>query len=305
MMKIKTSEKEKQLDSCSNKLLSLLIIVTFILSAILILSIQVQAQQEGCCIDGIPGNACAQSVTKEQCGTGRFVTGPPFDCSNVQECKPATCIPHEKSEACQRNKQAAVCSQEGGVPDYRTLEDIAQCKPGCCVIANGVKAEVLQQRQCEQLTKDLGYQNNMMQFLEGITSQVECKKQGSPYDLGCCVLGGGDCKYGPRQECNGLNGNFVPLQGDQRCKDVTACALTTHSYEDCGTLAGTETDVYWFDSQGNQEDKSKSCGYPEAMCTKDAITGKALCKNTRCSVSGTAQEMSSGPIKSKSENNHT
>ena len=282
-----------------NKIFTLLAMILTISILFILLSIQVQAQgQEGCCLDtggGAGGIASKQCVTttQEQC-LGRFYTGPPYDCSNIPDCKPGTCIPHKKSEACMRNKPIAECQAIGGVPDTRKLEDVAQCKPGCCIIANGVKAEVLQFRQCEQLTKDLGYQNSMMQFKEGIISQRECKKQGSPYDLGCCVLGGGDCKYGPRQECNGLNGNFVPLQGDQRCKDVTACALTTHSYKDCGTLAGTETDIYWFDSQGNQEDRIEpegSCKYPEAMCTRDAITGKAECKNTRCEVKGTAQEM--------------
>ncbi len=266
----------------------------FLVIILLIITIQaIQAQeQKGCCLDTGKGQQCV-STTRAEC-LGRFFTGPPFDCSNVAECKAQTCIPKQKDEACMRNKAAAECLAMGGVPDAKPLEEIAQCKPGCCIIAKGVKAEVLQYRQCENLTKTLGYDLEMMEFKEGITSQIECKKVGSPSDLGCCVVGDGDCKYGAREQCG--EGSFVPLAGGLFCRDVTSCALTTHFYSDCGTLPGTETDIYFFDSQGNQEELKASCRYPEAICSKDA-EGRVSCKDTKCDVNGQAQEMSSTPPK--------
>ncbi|MCX6741577.1 MAG: hypothetical protein NTX24_00150 [Candidatus Pacearchaeota archaeon] len=251
------------------------------------------AEQEGCCLDTGLGQQCV-TTARDEC-PGRFFTGPPYDCSNIQDCKAGTCIPKEKAEACIRNKASAECIALGGVPDSRQLEDIPQCVPGCCVIANGVKAEVLQFKQCENLTQALGYSLDMMEFHEGIISQVECKKVGSPSDLGCCVMNGGNCKYGARSEC-GTEGSFVPLAGGMFCRDVAQCALTKHSYYDCGKIPGSETDVYWYDSNGNQEEVKDSCGYPEKLCTKTA-TQKAYCKTTTCTFSGTSQKMSSTPPK--------
>lgn len=271
-------------------------IIAIVLTTFIILLTEVRAQgQQGCCLDTGTGKTCV-TTSKDQC-QGRFYTGPPYDCSNIADCKPGTCIPTNQNEPCLRNKPIAECQMLGGVPDTRALEEITQCKIGCCILAKGVKAEVLQQRQCQALAKTLGYNTSMIDFKDGITSQVECKKQGSPSDLGCCVLGGGDCKYGPRASCTTLNGNFIPLAGDQFCSNIAQCALTAHDHADCGTLPGTEQDIYNFDSQGNQENLNISCNYPLSLCTKDSITGKPYCKSTTCSVSGTAQVMSSNPPK--------
>lgn len=250
-------------------------------------------EQEGCCLDTGKGQQCV-TTARDEC-LGRFFTGPPYDCSNIPDCKAGTCIPKDKSEACIRNKAASECLALGGVPDARQLEEIPQCKPGCCVISKGVKAEVLQYKQCENLTLSLGYSADQMEFHEGITSQIECKKVGSPSDLGCCVMAGGNCKYGARSEC-GTEGSFVPLAGGLFCRDVAQCALTKHAYYDCGKIPGTETDVYWYDSNGNQEDIRESCGYPEKLCTK-TTTEKPYCKTTTCTFTGTAQKMSSTPPK--------
>lgn len=253
------------------------------------------AEQEGCCLDTGKGQQCVRT-TREEC-EGRFITGPPYDCANVDECKAQTCIPKPKDLACLRNKQVAECLANDGVPDAKQLEEIPQCRPGCCIIAKGVKAEVLQYRQCENLTLSLGYALEDIEFLDAVTSQIECKKQGSPSDLGCCTLGDGECKYGPRADCP--EGTFVPLAGGLFCKDVSQCALTSHSYFDCGKLPGTETNIYWFDSQGNQEELYDNpstsgidgqCDYPEGLCKKTKTT--AYCEDTTCSVEGKRQEMS-------------
>jgi hypothetical protein len=303
-MKIKKEIRKKTI----SLFLMILVVTTTISFSISLSSSQVKAaEQEGCCLDTGKGQQCV-TTSRTEC-PGRFYTGPPFDCSNINECQPGTCIPLEKSEPCLRNKPAADCLAMGGVPDSKTLEEIPQCKPGCCIIARGLKAEVLQFRQCENLTRALGYNVDMMDFREGIISQIECKKAGSPSDLGCCVVGGGSCKYGARANCS--EGNFVPLQGGLFCRDVSQCALTTHNYADCGKIPGTETDIYWYDSQGNQEEiydvantseVDGNCNYPENFCTK-SISGAVECKTTSCKIEGSkdAQKMSDNPPKVESE----
>jgi hypothetical protein len=272
--KMRCEKKEKKIFS---KIFLILIVLTFV-TLIIISFPQVKAvEQEGCCLD--TGSQQCVTTTRQECSS-RFFTGPPYDCSNVPECKPGTCIPKEKGMPCLRNKQLAECLAIDGVPDIKQLEEIPQCKPGCCIIAKGLKAEVLQYRQCEDLATTLGFKISDIEFKDSITNQVECKKEGSPSDLGCCVLGSGSCTYGLRADCQA---NFIPLAGDMFCRDVSSCALTTHYDTDCGKLVGTETDIYWYDSQGNQEDVFQSCEYPTALCTKNSV-GKAECKPTSCNL---------------------
>jgi hypothetical protein len=259
----------------------IIILFSFVILALFSFSFIQAAEQEGCCLD--TGSTQCVKTLQTQCA-GRFYTGPPYDCSNIPECKPGTCIPKEKDQPCLRNKQLAECTVLGGVPDPRPLEEIEQCKPGCCVIAGGLKAEILQYRQCENLSRLLGFGLDKIQFLTNVTSEIECKKQGSTADLGCCVLGGGQCSYGVRSSC--AEGRFVPLQGGLACKDVNDCALTTENYFDCGKLPGSETNIYWFDSQGNQEKLKQDCDYPDKICQK-GVSGKAECKSTVCNINKT------------------
>jgi hypothetical protein len=274
-----------------NKTKFILTAIFMIISVACIVSLVQAAEQEGCCLD--TGSTQCVKTARDEC-TGRFYTGPPYDCSNVPDCKPGTCIPKQADQPCLRNKQIAECLALGGVPDTRPLEQIEQCKPGCCIVAGGLKAEVLQYRQCENLTRMLGFSPEKMQFIDNITSEIECKKQGSPADLGCCVLGGGKCSYGLRSSC--ADGRFVPLQGGLYCTDINDCALTTENYYDCGKLPGTETNVYWFDSQGNQEKIKEECDYPDMMCQK-TTSGKAVCVPTKCKINKTkgSQEMTGNP----------
>ena len=274
----------------------LLLITSLLLVMSLIFVVQA-AEQQGCCLDTGKGQQCVET-TKTDCA-GKFYTGPPYDCSNVAECKIGTCIPKQPDQPCLRNKQLAECLALGGVPDSRQIEDIEQCKSGCCIVADGLKAEILQERQCENLTKMLGFAEDKMQFLDNITSETDCKQQGAPADLGCCVLGGGKCSYGLRGSC--LEGKFVPLQGGLYCKDVNECALTTEDHSDCGKFPGTETNVYWFDSQGNQEVIKDQCDYPNSLCEK-TTAGKAECKSTRCTVKGSSEEMVNGSEPKVKEN---
>lgn len=246
------------------------------------------AEQEGCCLDtGV--NQCVPT-TKTQC-PGKFYTGYPFDCSNVPECTPKTCIPNETSQACIRSKTVAECNAIHGTALSEDLETIEQCQTGCCIIAKGMKAEVLQKRQCQQLSLDLTKSLDEMQFLPDIKSQVECKKAGSPTDIVCCVLGGGNCKYGYREECTNESGKAIPLQGGEYCRDVKECAVTSQAKQGCGTRTGTEFNIYWFDSQGNQEEPVADCGYPEKICKIDAKNQSPYCADTMCYFDNLEQQV--------------
>jgi hypothetical protein len=187
-------------------------------------------------------------------------------------------------------KMKAECDEVRGFWTSKAIEEITVCQEGCCGIAEGVKAEVLQQKECEELAISLGYTKDDIEFDTGITRQDECFKKYATQDRGCCVLGGGQCEYGIRESCTTLGGNFIPLAGNKFCRDVTQCAATSHSYYSCGLLPGTEFDIYWYDSQGSQEEIKEDCDYPEGLCTEEE-TGEVYCKSTTCRVQGTAQKI--------------
>ncbi|MCS7134594.1 MAG: hypothetical protein NZ889_01915, partial [Candidatus Pacearchaeota archaeon] len=91
-------------------------IILFFVVFFLLLFVGVKAQeQQGCCLNtgSAFGNKQCVTTSREQC-EGRFFTGPPYDCSNIPECRPGTCIPKQKKEPCLRNKHAAECYSLGG-----------------------------------------------------------------------------------------------------------------------------------------------------------------------------------------------
>jgi|GEM_PF-2902660 len=259
--------------------------------------------QAGCCEITNTDQPCQETVY-DSCKSG-FHSGQA--CSQVAQCKPQTCIYPEGP--CMAQKTAAECRAEGGTPDSNSIENIEICKKGCCGIAEGIIAEVMQKKECIALANSPAYKGLPYEFDPSIVRQDECFIKYDTTAKGCCVLGGGQCLYGIRSECSSQGGNFVPLNDPTKfCSDVTACAVTPHATCDCGKLPGTEFDIYWYDSQGNQEemvgsldkqgckmikgdDKNKgNCNYPQAICTKDK-TEQVYCKSTTCTVKGTSQEL--------------
>jgi len=291
----------------------LIISVTFSISLSLS-SPQAKAaeSQTGCCIKTKTGQSCVNGATSDICDNPaiNFKTSLTGDCSNVAECKPGVCVPLDKGSACMSNIEKTPCETNYVAKWFSgDISSRAECQKGCCIIAEGVKAEVVQQRQCEELTKDLGYAADNMKFDTSITRQIDCAKAGSPKDLSCCVLSGGSCKYETRDACTSENGNFMEGGGmaGVLCSVVDACTSAGHAKTGCGTLPGTEMNVYWFDSQGNQEDIKESCNYPENICSKKNETS-AECISTRCKIEGAlgSQNISGGlPAKVVDSNGKT
>ncbi len=261
------------------------------------------AEQTGCCIETKSGRTCVNDTTASECLPNKFRTyaGNIKDCSIVapEDCSPQTCIPKELSEPCLRSKTAAECIALDGTPVPDEMDSIPACTKGCCIINKGEVADVMQNRTCQYKLNLTGYDETKMQFLPDVISQTECKELGAPTDIVCCVLGGGSCKYGFREECTTLNGRAVPLQGGQYCRDVRDCAITKHSKKDCGKRTGTEFDIYWYDSQGNQEELFEGCNYQEAFCRINQMTRQPECVTTTCSLPSniTHQKMTASPPK--------
>lgn len=283
----------KHKNKTTNRIIALFTIIlvvsmTFTISFTLSFSLNSQTvkadEQFGCCELTKTGLLC-QETTRGNCQSG-FKSGQA--CSQVTNCKPGTCVPDEGR--CMPQKTRQECENINGFWANTPMESIALCQEGCCGINGGIKAEVLQKKECEELAIRLGYNKEDIEFDTSITSQTECFKKYATQDRGCCVLGGGQCEYGIRESCTSLGGDFIPLTGNKYCNEVKDCAAKTHAYYDCGKLPGTEFDIYWFDSQGSQEDPYEECNYPNKICTKYE-SGEVECKSTSCEVTGKAQEI--------------
>lgn len=266
-------------------------------------------EQSGCCEKTKTGLLCTET-TRDFCAVS-FHSGQA--CSKISQCKPQTCI--FPDGPCMAQKTVAECKAAGGTPDSNPIESIAVCQKGCCGIAKGIVAKITQRKECTELALLLGYRKEDTEFDNAITSQTECFIKYDTTSKGCCVLGGGQCLYGVRSECSSQGGNFVPLNDPTKfCRDVTGCAVTHHKYCSCGKLPNTEFDIYWFDSQGNQEeqvgsldsekcnniDKDKhkfkeqtnngNCDYPSGICMQEE-NEQVYCKDTSCTINGVAQKI--------------
>ncbi len=278
------------MEKTTNKLIAifisiLIVSMTFTISFSLSSQVVKADEQFGCC-ELTKTQLICQETERGNCQDG-FHSGQA--CSQIGNCKPGTCVPPEGR--CMAQKMKEECDAIQGFWSSTPMENIQVCQEGCCGIAKGIKSEVLQRKECTELAIDLGYDpDEDVEFDTSITSQTECFKKYATQDRGCCVLGGGQCEYGIRESCTTLGGNFIPLAGNKYCNAVTHCAVTKHEYYDCGKLPGTEFDIYWFDSQGSQEDIYEECNYPTKICTKYE-TGEVECKSTKCHIQGTAQEI--------------
>jgi hypothetical protein len=286
----------KKINKTINRIIAIFISVlivsmTFTISFSLSSTTVKADEQVGCC-ELTRTQLICQETERGNCQSG-FHSGQA--CSQINTCKPGTCVPPKGR--CMAQKMKAECDAILGFWVIEQMENIQVCQKGCCGIAEGIKAEVLQRKECNELALELGYDpEEDVEFDTSITRQDECFKKYATQDRGCCVLGGGQCEYGIREQCTQLAGNFVPLAGNRYCKDVQQCAATPHAYYDCGELPGTEFDIYWYDSQGSQEEVYDDCNYPNALCTKDK-TGQVECKSTTCFITGRAQKMSDNPPK--------
>lgn len=283
---------------------------------------QVQAQEQWVCC--VKDGRCEDDALRSECIAK---DGTPYSkaCSAILECAVGACIPritqlgiHEVlTSSCQYNKHRAECEAmngawSAGIP--------ALCEKGCCQIPNTIIGRVcmnLPLYVCKEVSRRDG---GVYEFKEG-TSSDECYDICGAEKLGCCVIGGGECSYGIRGECEGTfyEGLYCYQVGSPQC------VVEHHAYEACCsplTVRGGEIKraICSFDSAGNQEETLRECPYPEAkceICNKEACLdwnkstvdfGKPYCKDRSCYLEEEAlgsqelEEITSNRVKFKKIN---
>lgn len=255
-----------------------------------------EAVEWGCCLK-YQNKYCTDDVTRDVC-EGMFFTGK--DCTDIPECKEVLCRPDNLRNlslsevmvtACQVNKHQFACRYEnkGAVAN----EEV--CALGCCMIPGqqiGRVCQTLPKFVCQELARRDG---GNYTFEAGLTSN-ECYLKCAADKLGCCVTGGGDCKYGSRGECSSetfYEGLFCYEVGPPQC--VTEHNASTGCCSSAVVGGGEiKRAICMFDTQGNQEETLRECPYPESKCEicneetcedydKTTVTfGKPYCKDRSC-----------------------
>ncbi|MBS3172219.1 hypothetical protein J4438_01390 [Candidatus Woesearchaeota archaeon] len=257
---------------------------------IIIISSNVNALPS-CCLKTNDNQFCIDDALN--CASGQSISG---SCDDLQitQCNKGTCVP--SNGVCLSDYRKEQCTSQGGIFFSEPKEQVSECKIGCCKETS--TCGVVQKTQCSG------------EFDASITDSATCDSSCAPNELGCCVSST-NCEFGKRIECT--DGTF---EAGKQCNQNQFCnaKFPTHKYTACGDnnlIANSELDVYWYDSNGNMEEKvgtkdSKGvvwkvdgkdmdgeCKYPDEKCFDPDEKGgreNAYCKSTACIIEGQCPE---------------
>lgn len=237
-----------------------------------------------CCEKTVDGASCV-NTDESQCAPGSRSS--PTSCETTSYCKLGTC--YDSGEGiCMENTPQSVCSDNGGLWDARSANEVPQCQLGCCII--GDQASFVPLVRCKKLSSFFGMENN---YRTDINSEVACIAAAQSQDKGACVFEKDFeriCEFTTRSDCgasDNVEGINETSSGKTFYKDMLCSA------EELGTACARQTsttcngeDVYWTDSCGNLEnayssDKSKSWNNGRVL-EADAVCDPNSDANTDC-----------------------
>jgi len=164
-------------------------------------------------------------------------------CESTTYCSTGTCV-NTLTGDCSLGPEATCDSTQGGFFYNQPIDEVAECKIGCCLLGDGaVPAERV---MCDTLGKEWGV---TAIFRQDIQDEITCISLASPEAKGACVFEtdlGRDCNTITRGECQDSTGEFhegflctAPDLG-------TICAMTEKT-----TCVEGRNEVYFIDSCGN------------------------------------------------------
>ncbi len=260
--------------------------IFLIVSATLIFGVPAVAQEsQVCCEETNGGDFCvytSQDTQENSCKPGALQA--PTSCSYTSFCKPGTCIDLD-SGFCYPNMGEAQCV--GAFTNKKfvsenNLDNIAECKLGCCVI--GTQAQMLTKNRCKSEAEGYGL---TLDFREDITDEQVCIDLSRSSAKGCCVTEDGKATYTTKNNCD------VPtIPNEQGFYEEKFCSQLP--FTDCtsgkdlnpprtGCLP-TEDHVFYFDSCGNREEVASPCNYLDgSLCGDLEGDGTYECEKIDCS----------------------
>ncbi len=214
------------------------------------------------CCEKLKSNGlwCQPAANKEQCDSGYSFTNTKT-CDEVPECH-GTCV-NENTGECSENTRKAQCELSGGKWHEEPLDEIDQCKEGCCIM--GEDAYFINPTECGYLFRKYDVQGL---FDSSVTSRESCAEMRSNIKTGACVISTLsekactietelDCSVNKIQELAEKLKN-PSLNQDIKIKfyDGYLCTASINGVKisDCATSENTEcknSKVYYKDTCGN------------------------------------------------------
>ncbi len=236
-----------------------------------------------CCEKTISGAFCLNGAESTCDKTGKIV---PTSCESTSFCKLGTCY-DSKEGLCLENVPQRVCQTNGGTWSDKKANELAQCKLGCCILAD--QASFVTMTRCKSLSTFYGIK---IDFRTSITSETACVAAANSQDEGACVsfeAGVKTCKFTTRQQCGGTTTTSSEILNASALDDLSGkyfykgllCSAEELGVPNCARQASTqcyEGKTYWFDSLGNRENVYSNQGNlswnkgrvtnPDTICAK-------------------------------------
>jgi len=200
------------------------------------------------CVKAKDGSIC-QMWPASECNDKCEEACIPSDRSSVAECKPGTCFdPVEGS--CQAGSPKVNCEENQGVWIDDPLENVAQCREGCCVL--GDQTSFVTQRQCLRQGNVLGVDE---EFKPEIRTELSCLVLARSQEEGACVtevrvdgLPQTHCNFVTKKQCLESLGDF---HSGWLCSNPELNTICVR--QATAQCINGKDEVFWFDSCGNKE----------------------------------------------------
>lgn len=254
---------------------------------------QIGTVSAACCLD-----TCQDVEFSSECSGNSA----PADCDQTGSCVIGTCV-DEENGICSAGSPKSFCEDDGGVWYSEKINNVGDCKLGCCTLDNGASKQFLRKIKC---INEEGVFNPSV-------SEAECRIY--TQDMGACVSDEGNCKFTTEKDCEtNLNGDFhlgilCSSSGlETNCERpasqgeiVTVCHEDKVYFTDsCGNLANIydssrwNNENYWNvvqDPTCTGTVGSRNCGncdISESVCASSSDAGinptygNNVCKDLKC-----------------------
>jgi len=244
---------------------ALLVAISFIFLVGTVFAESVLSTSSVCCEKTKSGAFCLNGAESTCDVSGRVV---PTSCESTSFCKLGTCY-DSKEGLCLENVPQRVCQANGGTWSEKDANQIAQCKLGCCILAD--QASFVTMTRCKSLSTFYGMK---IDFRSTITSEASCVAAANSQDEGACVYfeaGVKTCKFTTRQQCGGVTTTSSEVLNASEIEDLAGkyfykgllCSAEELGVPNAARQASTKCyggKVYWYDSLGNKENVYSSNG---------------------------------------------
>jgi hypothetical protein len=269
------------------------------------------------CCEKTTSKAWCQNVNEESKCDDDYRSVSTF-CASTSYCQIGTCV-NQKEGTCSRSTQV-VCENNKGFWSNKLMEELPQCKAGCCFI--GSSTAFVTEVTCNSFPSKYKVDVGDVSFDAKINDELSCLEKANPDVEGACVYTEGfvkKCTRTTKSECqtNAKNSALseVEFHEDYLCSAQslgTGCGISEETkcegddvyfIDTCGNLANiydssqADDEDYWTRIQeptcGNQEGNknSASCGdcdyHSGSKCqekkTGDSVDkGDYLCRSLDC-----------------------